>query len=212
MKAAMHGDHSIQTLLQIIKEKHNNVFTLWNNAFAESNKISSANGLAPRCSKLGMITGSVLHCMMALERSVATRKLSERSLKIIRVETSNDGKRLVGMKYPIDNEALSNLRVVMKTLNAARNVSSCKGQFSDEFPGPIQAKSVAWLTSPPKTMESFFTTTAKKRKETAPPSTKRITPLPNEKKMNKNFVPKKKQKTGQTKTITSFFRSKSQFS
>ncbi len=193
---------SKEELVALMEEKYESLCTLWKHTFIESSKTRQLNGLAPRCTKLGMVTGAVLHCLPALEKSVIMRKLSERSLKIIRVETSKDGQRLVGMRYPVDDAALVNLRLTMQTLKDARGGtdSSEKGNFRDEVPGPIQAKSVKWMAAPPKTMKSFFKTTTMKRKK---PTTSNITPLTDNKGMK--MVPSKKFKTGQPKSIASFF-------
>jgi len=196
IKNIMNKSLSKEHLVRVMEKKNASFCKLWNDTFVESNKLSHENGLAPRCSKLGMITGAVLHCLLALENSVAMRKLSERSLKIIRVETSKNGQRLVGMRYPVDDAALINLRVAMQTLKAARSGTSSSGFFIDESPGDISAKSVAWLSSPPKTMESFFKTTATKRKE---PPAGRITPIQSKRGKTETMLNKK------PKSITSFF-------
>lgn len=136
------NEHMVKKMIEI-----HGVFTqVWIDTYNNSNKFKSEVGLAARNSKLGMMTGSVLHCLPALESSVASRKLSERSLKIIRVEISSTGERFVGMRYPVDEAALMNLRTTMATLKAARS-SNSSNSFRDEAPSSVQEKSVSWLTS-----------------------------------------------------------------
>lgn len=200
--SAMGGSRLPEDLVQLIGEKFASFCQLWNEAFEESNALVNENGLAPRCSELGIVTGAVLHCLLALEMSVSMRSLQDRSLKIIRVETSNDGKRHIGMKYPVDEEALRNLDAAMKALNESRKgISSASTEdfFIDEAPESIQRKSVDWLTTAPKTMQSFFAT-ANKRKQ---PPVGRVTPLQNKKgKTRRGEIVK----VGKTKSITSFFK------
>ena len=192
-----------EDLMKSMEQKYQSFCELWNNTYYESNKLHHENGLAPRCSELVMVTGAVLHCLVALEHSVITRKLSERSLKIIRVETSKNGRKFVGVRYPVDDAALMNLRMVMETLKTARCGASNIDLFVDESPGIIQNKSVEWLTSAPKTMKSFFNSTGKKAKRPV----KTISPVGTQKKRNKkeSIIPNKKQKFEKPKPITSFF-------
>mmetsp|Transcript_31465 Transcript_31465/g.46405 ORF Transcript_31465/g.46405 Transcript_31465/m.46405 type:complete len:1291 (+) Transcript_31465:79-3951(+) len=204
VKNIMNDTRSKEDLMTVLEEKYPMFWKLWNDTFVESNNVGLENGLAPRCSKLGIVTGAVLHCLPALEQSVATRKLAERSLKIIRVETSTNVQRMVGMRYPVDNEALINLRCTMQTLTAARaggDGAAKGGIFIDEMPGPIQGKSVEWISSPPKTMKSFFTPDSKVMKRKHLPNEKN-TPATENKRMKIGSTQKK---TGRTKSITSFF-------
>ena len=78
--------------------------------------------------------------------------MSERALKITRVETSKNEQRLVGRRYPIDDAAIINLRAAMQIFNEARLGAS--SDRVDEKTGSIQPKGVAWLSNKPKTMKS----------------------------------------------------------
>jgi len=199
IKAILNDNCTRKNLTISMETKHPRFCKLWTDTFIESNKFHPETGLAPRCSKLGMVTGAVLHCLLALEHSVVMRNsMSERSLKIIRVETSNDGQRFVGVKYPVDDAALVSLKAAMKTLEAARNGASIG--LLDEEPGPVQLKSVIWLSSAPKTMKSFFKATSSKRKES---SAVRITFTPN--KRGKAETTDKNKHSRKPKSITSFF-------
>jgi len=177
---------------------------LWTRTYTESDGYRAKNGLAPRLSKIGLVTGAVLHCLPALEKSVASRTLSERSLKIIRVELSGSGRRFVGMKYPVDGEALGSLRSALSALGEERGGASFSG-FVDEPPSPLQGKSIAWLTSPPVTMESFFGAATKGGTKRGPPG---IVGISQNKKVSRPVEKKKKVVRGKTSAITSFFNRK----
>ena len=110
-----------------------------------------------------LVTGAVLHCLPGLEKSVAMRSLKDRSLKIIRVETSQTSQRMVGMRYPVDDDAaVVELRSTMTALDVVRIGSNSTDLFVDEIPDVIVAKSIAWVTTAPKTMKSFFQTSSTK--------------------------------------------------
>ena len=196
MKTILKGDPTVENVVKVMKDEHSNFYKLWSDTFVESNKFESGNGLAPRCTKLGMVTGAVLHCILALEQSVVMRKMSERALKIIRVESSKNGHRLVGMRYPIDDAAIINLRTAMQMLNEARRGTS--NDRLDEKPGSIQPKSVAWLSNKPKTMKSYFKMSAPKRKESSLPG--RITPV-----QSKRGRIESTMKPTKSKAISTFF-------
>jgi len=177
--------------------------TLWTRTYTESDGYRAKNGLAPRLSKIGLVTGAVLHCLPALEKSVASRALSERSLKIIRVELSGSGQRFVGMKYPVDDEALGSLRSALSALGEERGGASLSG-FVDEPLSPLQGKSISWLTSPPVTMESFFGAATKGGAKRGPPGIVSIS----QNKVSRPVEKKKKGARGKTSAITSFFNRK----
>ena len=210
VKALLENEGSKETVVELMTENHSVFSTLWIDTYTASNKFTTGDGLAPRQSKLGMVTGAVLHCLLALEKSVAMRKLSERSLKIIRVEISSTGQRFVGMKYPVDNAALDSLLSTMAALKEARSGAS-NDLFIDEPPSSVQPKSVSWLSTPPKTMKSFFQavnggTKRKVQESSMTPNKKgRVTEM-NKTPSSTSGKSKAITSSGRPKAITSFFK------
>eukprot|EP00980_Cylindrotheca_fusiformis_P021383 scaffold8259_cov143-Cylindrotheca_fusiformis.AAC.1 len=129
----------------------------WNSAFAESNFFEHKNGLAPRLSRVGLITGAVLHILPTLEKIVILRTSKERSLRIMRAEvplSPNSTRQLVGVRFPTDDDALQRLELEMALFLKAQAVSG--GAFHDEALGQVCQSSTKWATTAPKTMQSFF--------------------------------------------------------
>jgi hypothetical protein len=129
------------------------------------------------------------------------RSLADRSLKIIRVEASNNGQRLVGMKFPVDEGALKNLRESMAAFEAKRSGNS-SDLFADEAPDAIQPKSVAWITTAPKTMKSFFQTASEGGSKRPLPDTSSSKKIPKQKVQRTAL---KKTASKKVTAITSFF-------
>jgi hypothetical protein len=144
-------------LLEIIKQEKRLVISLWDATFNESNYFLHTNGLAPRRSKVGLVTGAVLHILPTLENVVIHRSEKERSLKIMRAEvpiSANSTRRLVGVRFPVDGEALFKLESAMESL---RNDHKAAGKaFYDESIKPIDEKSTEWATVERNTIKTFF--------------------------------------------------------
>jgi len=155
IKSTIEHNVNISAFIGVMQKKHTSFRTLWNKLYNASNSFEGEAGIAPRKSKLVLITGAVLHCLLALEKVVATRKLSERVLKVVRVEISSSGERIVGVKFPADTDAKQSLYKALKDLEASR-ARLLKYIYIDEQPDCIQSKSVMWLKSEPKTLLSFF--------------------------------------------------------
>jgi len=201
------SEWSAETMVKLMAENHPVLTKLWIDTYRKSNQFNSEVGMAARHSKIGMVTGAVLHCLLALEKSVAMRTMAERSMKIIRVKITSTGKSLVGVKYPVDQTAIESLRTWMATLETARNGIS--HLLVDEAPPPIQPKSISWISTPPKTMKSFFkpvVTSAKKR--TNPGANKvddkSVINTPS-KKVRVGAMAKSSSSSKKSKSITSFF-------
>lgn len=158
IRTIIKSETSKDNIAELLTQQYSSFSRLWQETYDESNKFQGEVGLAPRHSKIGMVTGTVLHCLLALERSLAMRKASERSLKIVRVELSSTGERFVGVKFPADEAAFDSLRTTMATLKLARN-GGAGNLFIDEVPKAIQENSISWISTPPTTMKSFFKTT-----------------------------------------------------
>jgi hypothetical protein len=143
--------------MNIIRDKWGGtVADLWDDAFENSNFAGHHDGLAPRISEVGLITGSVLHILPALEKAVQFMPQSQRSLRVIRVELSDSGQRIVGIKFPVSNEAIVRLMTGMKEVFVARQGSYDSTSFVDEAFSPVDKKAMSWATSEKKTMKSFF--------------------------------------------------------
>ena len=72
--------------ISIIHDKWGGVVSdLWDDAFDNSNFANHHDGLAPRISEVGLITGSVLHILPSLEKAIQFMPQSQRSLCVIRV-------------------------------------------------------------------------------------------------------------------------------
>ncbi|KAL3827622.1 hypothetical protein ACHAXA_000495 [Cyclostephanos tholiformis] len=144
-------------VIDIIRDKWGGtVADLWDDAFDNSNFADHHDGLAPRISEVGLITGAVLHILPALEKAVQFMPQSQRSLRVIRVELSESGQRLVGIKFPVSNEAIVRLMTGMKEVFLARQDSFDSPSFVDEAFSPVDKKAMLWATSERKTIKSFF--------------------------------------------------------
>jgi hypothetical protein len=143
--------------MDVVREKWGStVADLWDDAYENSNFADHHDGLAPRISEVGLITGAVLHILPALEKAVQFMPQSQRSLRVIRVELSDSGQRLVGIKFPVSNEAIVRLMTGMKEVFVARQDSFGSPSFVDEAFSPVDKKTMSWATSERKTMKSFF--------------------------------------------------------
>jgi len=140
------------SLLTIIEEQSKEVADRWRDAFEESNHYIHHNGLAPRRIKVALVTGPVLHVLPALEKAVEMRSETARGLKIMRAQVND--RRLVGVRFPTDDDAIAKLRAEITTLLNARSQSG--KTFVDEELAPICRKSREWATTERKTMKSFF--------------------------------------------------------
>lgn len=226
VKNIANEESSVDDVVGVMQSKFIDVFNIWKQTYIASDIIENNVGLAARHSRFGMVTGAVLHCLLALERVVAGRKMAERSLKVIRVEITSTGQRLVGVKFPVDDLALTNLRSTMTILKAARAGMVGEGlvAFIDDSPEPVQERSVIWLTTKPKTMQSFFgsvnnpkdkimkTNSNVGRNDFSLIGVKRKEPICPIPMSNNNFASSKKTSTfasgskKKSKSITSFFK------
>lgn len=137
------------------------VADLWDDAYANSNFRDHSNGLAPRISEVGLITGAVLHVLPSLEKAVQFLPQNQRSLRVMRVELSDSpGQRIVGIKFPVTEEAVGRLMSGMKDVVNARQGSLGAPSYVDEPFFPIDEKAKTWATAERKTMKSFFGATA----------------------------------------------------
>lgn len=142
--------------LRIIRDKWSNIADLWDDAYDNSNFTDFHEGLAPRISEIALITGAVLHILPSLEKAVQFMPVSQRSLRVIRVELSDTGEKIVGIKFPMSDEAIVRLLAGMKEVSNARQSSSNSPSFVDEPFSPVNEKLRIWATSERKTMKSFF--------------------------------------------------------
>ena len=150
------GNQSANEVLRIIRDKWSNIADLWDDAYDNSNFTDFHEGLAPRISEIALITGAVLHILPSLEKAVQFLPVSQRSLRVIRVELSDTGEKIVGIKFPVSDEAIVRLLAGMKEVANARQSSSNSPSFVDEPFSPVNEKSRIWATSERKTMKSFF--------------------------------------------------------
>merc|ERR1712194_265567 len=133
------------------------VADLWDEAYDSSNFIDHNNGLAPRISEIGLIAGAVLHILPSLEKAVQFMPLNQRSLRVMRVEISDSGQKIVGIKFPVTQEAIGRLLTGMKEVANARQGSlGSSPSYIDTPFSPIDEKAMAWATTEKKTMKSFF--------------------------------------------------------
>ena len=199
------GKATAEVLVEQMTNEYPSFVDLWTKTFQESNKLQSEIGLAPRLSRIGIITGAVLHCLPALEKALEMRRLSERSLKVIRVEVTSNGSRIVGFRVPVDDEALESIRATLNTLQQARSGISSYDLVSFEKPGEIQQKNVMWLTSPPKTMLNYF---SKSSSSSSSHNTNGGEPPLSILNTNKRLPTRTESRTKKSKTssITSFFK------
>ena len=148
----------------IVRKEKPQVVQLWNAAFEESNHLTHENGLAPRRAELGIVIGAVLHILPTLEKAVVMRSVNERKLKIIRAEVPSISRRLVGIKFPTDNEAIQKLLAELEQLK--KDQANAGSAFHDESIQPICPKSLEWATAERKTMKSFFKVMSKSAPDT----------------------------------------------
>lgn len=210
--------------INVVRKKQTNLARLWDDAYAESEHDRHHMGLAPRISQIGLVTGAVLHVLPALEKATQFMVQSKKALKVMRVQlTDSSGQVWIGIKFPLEEEAVDKLMKILAELSATRaSGSSGALSFREESFAPVDAKASTWATTERKTMKSFFgvkTSTPKttsggtKRKD--PPSSTSITPTPPpQKKAAKKPASHKqssavttKKKTG-TASISSFFSKK----
>jgi hypothetical protein len=149
---------SNETPADLLRRKSLKVAQLWDDAHDDSDSFDHNAGLAPRRSCLGLVTGAVLHILPALEKAVAMQvKASERALRVARAEISDTGERIVGIRFPLDDEVMTRLQTILKTdLSEASNGSAEATLFKDEDFTPVDWKSTSWATTERKTMRSFF--------------------------------------------------------
>ncbi len=160
--------HSSEAMNFIRNKWGGTVADLWDDAFENSNFAGHHDGLAPRISEVGLITGSVLHILPALEKAVQFTPQSQRSLRVIGVELSDSGQRIVGIKFPVSNEAIVRLMMGMKEVLVARQDSFGSTSFVDEAFSPVDKKAMSWATSKRKTKESFFGSATSKSADSYP--------------------------------------------
>ena len=140
---------------------------------------------------------------------------SQRSLRVMRVELSDSGQRIVGIKFPVSEEAIARLMQGMDEVAKARQASSSDStSFVDEPYAPIDEKARTFATTERKTMLSFFSAaTGKSSGSSGSGSGKRksthVTPKAAsgvDKKQKSNSKNKKKEAS-----LTSFFGKKNSF-
>jgi len=133
------------------------IASMWDEAYKSSDHSEHNKGLAPRRSEMGLITGAVLHILPALEKAVAfVRNAQQRSLRVMRVEITGTGRRIVGIRFPTDDVAIGKLMETMKDVSAARKGSLDAPSYVDDAFSPIDEKAMSWATTERKTMKSFF--------------------------------------------------------
>lgn len=71
-------DKDEKDVIGSIRSTWSNVADLWDDAFDNSNQFEHNDGLAPRLSELGLITGATLHILPALEKAVQFMNASQR--------------------------------------------------------------------------------------------------------------------------------------
>ena len=206
--------------MSIVRSKWNNVADLWDDAYDNSNFKDHNDGLAPRISEIGLITGAVLHILPSLEKAVQFMPQSQRSLRVMRVELSDTGQRIVGIKFPVSDEAIKRLMTGMKEVANARQGSLDSPSFVDEPFSQIDEKARTWATTEKKTMKSFFAVASKapakstdssssgqgKRKVSSDSATS--SSVSSDKKQKANMSTKKKKGTA---NISSFFAKKNSY-
>lgn len=185
---------SFEHILEKIKD-FQTFHSLWKDIYTKSNKFTPEIGMAPRKSKMGIVSGAVLNCLPALESSLVSRKASEKALRVVRVEDSITNERFVGMKYPCDDAAIINLRATLTILRPAKSETANKNLLVEESCPSVDEKSLKWLSSAPKTMKSFF-----KSADSSGTTKKRAV-----QKSATEKIQKKKKTESKTKSISSFF-------
>lgn len=211
-----------QDVVSIVREQWDNVADLWDEAYDSSNHTNHNDGLAPRISEVGLITGAVLHILPALEKAVQVMTQAQRSLRVMRVET-DQGRRIVGIRFPVTNEAAIE-RLMTNMSDVSKSRQGLISSFVDEPFTPISDKAMKWATAERKTMKSFFgaTTAAKPSRNAASiqptaaleevsknPATSNV-PSANEKKRIKESTTPQRKKSKPT-NITNFFGKKKDY-
>jgi hypothetical protein len=171
---------------------------LWDDAFVESNYFEHKNGLAPRLMKVALVNGPVLHIMSALEKAVQFHSEKDKALKIMRARVG--GRRIVGIRFPLDERAYQTLQEELEKIQKAR--CDTGSSYIDEDLAPVCLKSEKWATEERKTMKSFFQVksppsthwSSGKNTVTAGPSNKRSSCL-NKPSAAASTVPRKKPNT-----------------
>jgi hypothetical protein len=191
-----------QRFIEISKK----ISSMWKQAFKESDSFKHENGLAPRRQKVSLVNGPVLHILPALETVVRFRSEKERALKIMRAQVGS--RRIVGVRFPSDSDALEKLLVELDAVHKARR--NAGKTFTDEALAPICPKTMSWATTKRKTMKSFFKVTST---PTAAPATKYNStkaPQTSQRKKRTVSVPlsSRKKPKSTTMTMTSFFAKK----
>ena len=72
------NDKNDNDVIGSIRSNWSNVADLWDDAFDNSNQFEHNDGLAPRLSELGLITGATLHILPALEKAVQFMSANQR--------------------------------------------------------------------------------------------------------------------------------------
>ena len=153
--------------LSIFREKYSSVYTLWDNEYTDSDNFKRKNGHAPRKSKIGLVNGAVLHIFDALEKAVSNRGNTDRSLRVTRVKVTKPERHLVGVRFPVDDDAVARLKFYTKSLAIARGDNEDlktgasrsfleSDRFKDEPLTSIDERMISWATTEPKTIRSFF--------------------------------------------------------
>jgi hypothetical protein len=193
---------------KVIIEMSKKISSMWKLAFKESNSFKHENGLAPRRQRVSLVNGPVLHILPALENVVRFRSEKEKALKIMRAQVGS--RRIVGVRFPSDAEALEKLLLELDTIRQTRR--NAGKTFTDEALAPICPKTMSWATTKRKTMKSFFKVTSASKttnNTTTKKSSAKVPPL-NNKGRKRYFPPSlssaKKSKT--TMTMTSYFAKK----
>lgn len=212
------GEKSVEDAIEIIRKKQSNLARHWDDAYAESNYNEHHMGLAPRILQMGLVTGAVLHVLPALEKATMFMTQSQKALKVMRVELTDSKQRVVGIKFPLEEEALEKLFNILSELSVTRTGASNDLSFKNESFAPVCAKSTAWATTERKTMRSFFgkktpnSTTSSGTKRKSPASSTSITPTPAKKAAKKPASQKQSsfatKKTASAPSISSFFTKK----
>jgi len=146
--AKVQSEGHVERVKQVKKE----VGVLWQSAFDDSFHFGHANGLAPRRQRISLVNGPVLHIMNALERAVMFRSEKEKALRIMRAQVGS--RRIVGVRFPSDDEAYQNLQEQLQKVHTARRDAGVS--YTDEDLEEICQKSLSWATTERKTMKSFF--------------------------------------------------------
>eukprot|EP00533_Pseudo-nitzschia_delicatissima_P000213 CAMPEP_0116103940 /NCGR_PEP_ID=MMETSP0327-20121206/14173_1 /TAXON_ID=44447 /ORGANISM="Pseudo-nitzschia delicatissima, Strain B596" /LENGTH=999 /DNA_ID=CAMNT_0003596125 /DNA_START=63 /DNA_END=3062 /DNA_ORIENTATION=- len=150
------------------------IASLWKLAFKESNSFKHENGLAPRRQRVSLVNGPVLHILPALEKAVQFRSEKEKALKIMRAKVGS--RRIVGVRFPSDEDALEKLLAELDTIQKARK--NAGKTFIDEDLVSICPKTMSWATTKRKTMKSFFRVTSTNTASAAKSTTK-LQPITN---------------------------------